>query len=83
MEVLSDLKRRGLACDPAFAVADGGLGFWAALRKVFTTTREQRCWVHKTANVLNKVHVPTQQGPRLPTRPLSTIRFQTTLVYDD
>ena len=54
-EVLEDLKARGLAMAPKLAVADGALGFWAALRKVYPTTREQRCWVHKTANVLNKL----------------------------
>ncbi len=51
-EVLRGLKRRGLAA-PAVAVGDGALGFWAALRDVFPTTTEQRCWVHKTANVLD------------------------------
>ena len=52
-EVLLDLKRRGLKQDPKLAIGDGALGFWAALREVFPTTREQRCWVHKTMNVLN------------------------------
>jgi len=52
-EVLLDLKRRGLRQDPKLAVGDGALGFWTALREVFATTREQRCWVHKTMNVLN------------------------------
>lgn len=52
-ELLLDLKARGLAQPPKLAVGDGALGFWAALRKVFGETREQRCWVHKTANVLN------------------------------
>jgi transposase-like protein len=52
-ELLLDVKARGLADAPAVAVGDGALGFWAALRKAFTETREQRCWVHKTANVLN------------------------------
>lgn len=56
-EVMLDLKARGLAEPPKLAVADGALGFWAALRKVFGETREQRCWVHKTANVLN--YLPT------------------------
>jgi len=51
--MLLDLKSRGLKCPPSLAVGDGALGFWAALRKAFPTTREQRCWVHKTANVLN------------------------------
>jgi transposase-like protein len=52
-ELLLDLKARGLTAVPKLAVGDGALGFWAALRKVFGQTREQRCWVHKTANVLN------------------------------
>lgn len=50
---LQDLKRRGLAIDPKLAVGDGALGFWAALRKTMPATKEQRCWFHKTANVLN------------------------------
>lgn len=54
-EVLVDLKQRGLATAPLLAIGDGALGFWAALRKVFPKTREQRCWVHKTTNVLNKL----------------------------
>ncbi len=54
-ELLLDLKARGLAAGPKLAVGDGALGFWAALRKVFGATREQRCWVHKTANVLNEL----------------------------
>lgn len=54
-ELLLDLKARGLAVEPQLAIGDGALGFWAALRKVFGETREQRCWVHKTANILNKM----------------------------
>lgn len=54
-ELLLDLKERGLTVDPKAAVGDGALGFWKALPQVFGTTREQRCWVHKTANVLNKL----------------------------
>jgi len=53
-ELLLDLKARGLPDAPKLAVGDGALGFWAALPKVFGATREQRCWVHKTANVLDK-----------------------------
>ena len=53
--MLLDLKQRGLSIDPKLAIADGALGFWAAARKVWPTTREQRCWVHKTANVLDKL----------------------------
>jgi len=55
IEVLEDLKARGLQMAPRLAVGDGALGFWAALRKVYPATREQRCWVHKTANVLEKL----------------------------
>ncbi|QDV11500.1 Transposase, Mutator family [Rosistilla oblonga] len=54
-ELLIDLKQRGLKMAPKIAIGDGALGFWAAIRKVFPETREQRCWVHKTANVLNKM----------------------------
>ncbi|MES0404267.1 MAG: IS256 family transposase [Hyphomicrobium sp.] len=54
-EMLEDLKARGLKLPPKLAVGDGGLGFWAALRKVYPATHEQRCWVHKTANVLDKL----------------------------
>ena len=55
LELLRGLQVRGLKVDPKLAVADGALGFWAAARKAWPTTREQRCWVHKTANVLNKL----------------------------
>ena len=51
LDLLRSCKRRGMA-DPVLAVGDGALGFWSALRQVFPTTREQRCWFHKTGNVL-------------------------------
>jgi putative transposase len=54
-ELLLDLQRRGLAMAPELAVADGALGFWQAVEEVWPKTRGQRCWVHKTANVLNKL----------------------------
>jgi transposase-like protein len=54
-ELLLDLKRRGLSMGPELAIADGALGFWQALEEVWPQTRGQRCWVHKTANVLNKL----------------------------
>tara|TARA_R110002072_G_C7888432_1_gene528618 strand:+ start:249 stop:1415 length:1167 start_codon:yes stop_codon:yes gene_type:complete len=54
-ELLLGLKHRGLTMAPKVAVADGALGFWAAARKTFPEMREQRCWVHKTANVLNNL----------------------------
>ena len=55
MELLSSLKERGLTEGPRLAIGDGGLGFWAALREIYPDTREQRCWVHKTANILDKM----------------------------
>ena|SRR5215475_67365 len=61
-ELLTDLRQRGWTLPPQVATGDGALGFWAALRKVFPQTREQRCWVHKTANVLNKL--PRSVQPR-------------------
>lgn len=54
-ELLFDLRRRGLSLGPELAVADGALGFWKAMEEVWPKTRGQRCWVHKTANVLNKL----------------------------
>jgi transposase-like protein len=54
-ELLLDVKRRGLTVDPKLAVGDGALGFWKAIAEVFSNTKEQRCWVHKTANVLDKL----------------------------
>ena len=54
-DLLLDLKRRGLAVAPKLAVADGALGFWQAIEEVWPQSRGQRCWVHKTANVLNKL----------------------------
>jgi len=55
LEVLNSLKQRGLEIGPELAVGDGALGFWNALAKVYGKSRHQRCWVHKTANVLNKL----------------------------
>jgi len=54
-ELLLDVKNRGLSQPARLAIGDGALGFWAALREIYPATREQRCWVHKTANVLNKM----------------------------
>jgi putative transposase len=54
LALMRDLKARGMRA-PVVAVGDGALGFWAALREVFPETREQRCWVHKIANVLDKL----------------------------
>ena len=60
--LLLDLKRRGLPMAPKVAVADGALGFWKAIGELWPKTREQRCWVHKTANILNKL--PKSQQPK-------------------
>jgi transposase-like protein len=61
-EVLLDLKARGLTVDPKLAIGDGGLGFWKALPQVYESTKPQRCWVHKSANVLNAL--PKSQQPK-------------------
>ena len=53
--VLTSLRARGLTTPPKLAVGDGAMGFWAALSKIYPATDHQRCWVHKTANVLNKL----------------------------
>jgi len=54
-EMLLDLKQRGLSFAPKLSVGDGSLGFWAALGEVYPETKRQRCWVHKTANILDKM----------------------------
>ena len=61
-EVLLELKARGLTLPPRLAVGDGALGFWAAVREIYPETRPQRCWVHKTANVLN--YLPKSVQPK-------------------
>jgi transposase-like protein len=61
-EVLLELKGRGLTIPPRLAVGDGALGFWAAVREIYPETRPQRCWVHKTANVLN--YLPKSLQPK-------------------
>jgi transposase-like protein len=61
-EVLLELKGRGLTIPPKLAVGDGALGFWAAVREIYPETRPQRCWVHKTANVLN--YLPRSLQPK-------------------
>ena len=53
--LLLDVKARGLLIDPKLAIGDGALGFWKAIKQVYPKTRQQRCWVHKTANVLDKL----------------------------
>jgi transposase-like protein len=63
-ELLLDLKHRGLRAGPELAVGDGALGFWKALGEVYGETRVQRCWVHKTANVLNQMPKSLQAGAK-------------------
>ena len=63
-ELLLDVKARGLVVDPKLATGDGALGFWKALDQVYPTTRAQRCWVHKTANVLDKLPKRIQPGAK-------------------
>ncbi len=54
-ELLADLKSRGLSIPPELAIGDGALGFWKALEEEFGATRQQRCWMHKAVNILNKL----------------------------
>ena len=60
--LLLDCQARGLVVDPKLAIGDGALGFWKAVRQIWPNTREQRCWVHKTANILDAL--PKSQQPR-------------------
>jgi transposase-like protein len=63
-ELLVGLKARGLAVAPELATGDGALGFWTALEEIFPATRHQRCWVHKTSNVLNKLPKSVQPAAK-------------------
>ena len=63
-ELLLSCKQRGLTMDPKLATGDGALGFWKALPQVYPSTRRQRCWVHKTANVLDKLPKRVQPGAK-------------------
>ena len=55
LELLRDIKARGLKTTPRLGIGDGSMGFWSALEKEFPNTKHQRCWVHKTANITNKL----------------------------
>ncbi|MGI4764668.1 MAG: IS256 family transposase, partial [Janthinobacterium lividum] len=70
-ELLVDVKRRGLAIAPEIAVGDGALGFWKTLDEVLPTTRHQRCWLHKAANLLNKVPKSVQGAMNADIREIS------------
>ncbi len=63
-EVLMDLTQRGLTTAPKLAIGDGAMGFWNAVGKVWPTTDQQRCWVHKTANVMEKLPKAMQSKVR-------------------
>lgn len=86
-EVLTGLRQRGLSHSPKLSVGDGALGFWNALSKVYPDSRHQRCWVHKTANILNKL--PKSVQPKMktalqeiwmaPTRKIAYTAFDNTL----
>jgi putative transposase len=54
-EAIQDLKKRGIKESPLLAIVDGALGFWGALEEEFPETKHQRCWVHKTVNILDKL----------------------------
>jgi transposase-like protein len=83
--LLRDLKRRGLNQAPKLAVADGALGFWAALEEEFPQVEEQRCWVHKTANVLDKLPKSVQPDAKahLHEMYLSPTRAKALAAYED
>lgn len=84
-ELLLSLKRRGLAYGPEVAVADGALGFWPALEEVFPGAKEQRCWVHKAANILDKMpkRVHAAAKKKIHEMYLSPSKQQALEAYDD
>ena len=59
-ELAEQLRTQGFQLAPKLAIGDGGLGFWKAVAKCWPQADQQRCWIHKTANVLNKVHKSAQ-----------------------
>ena len=83
-DLLLDLKSRGLEHGPALAIGDGALGFWKALRQVYGETRRQRCWVHKTANVLDKLpkDLQPQAKQRLQAISMAPDRQRATIACD-
>jgi putative transposase len=83
-DLLLDLQSRGLAQGPTLAIGDGALGFWKALRQVYGQTRWQRCWVHKTANVLDKLpkDLQPQAKQRLQAIWLAPDRQRAELAFD-
>ena len=63
-DFLQNLKSRGLSIDPSLAIGDGALGFWSALEEEYPGCRHQRCWVHKTANILDKMPKSVQPNAK-------------------
>jgi len=84
-EVLRDLKARGLTKLPKLATGDGALGFWAAAAEEFPSTRVQRCWVHKTANILDKMPkgVQGKAKKRIHDMYMAETREQALKAYDE
>jgi transposase-like protein len=70
-ELLVGLQRRGMTVAPKLAIGDGALGFWKALRKVYGDTRQQRCWMHKTGNILPPPQVDAAEGEEGASRDLA------------
>lgn len=85
LEILRDLKRRGLKKLPALSTGDGALGFWAAAAEEFPSTRRQRCWVHKTANILDKMPKGAQNKAKKSIHDMymAETREQALKAYDD
>jgi putative transposase len=83
-ELLVEITRRGLSIPPQIAVGDGALGFWKALDELFPGTHHQRCWLHKTANVLNQVPKSVQPGMKTALREiyLAPTRAQAEVAVD-
>jgi len=83
-ELLVEIKRRGLSIALRIAVGDGALGFWKALDELFPGTHHQRCWLHKTANVLNKAPKSVQPGMKVALREiyLAPTRAQAEVAID-
>jgi putative transposase len=84
-ELLRDLKSRGLESLPAMAVGDSALGFWSAVEEEYPTTREQRCWIHKTANILNKMPkgVQSRAKKRIQDMYMAETREEALKAYDE
>ena len=73
-ETLRDLLARGLEAAPLLAIGDGAMGFWAALDEAYPETHQQRCWVHKTANILNELPKSKQGKAKTALQRLVTAR---------